>query len=81
MTPEQKARVSIDAPLTVGGCGDVERLPVPLPPVAEQARIVAEIDRHLPTISEVKAEVDSNLQRAHALRQATLANCFRSEVG
>ena len=56
--------------------GDVERLPVPLPPVAEQTRIVAEVDRHLSIIREVEAEVDANLQRAQALRQATLARAF-----
>lgn len=58
--------------------GDVERLPVPLPPVAEQARIVAEVDRHLSIIREVETEVDANLQRAQSLRQATLASAFGS---
>ena len=56
--------------------GDVERLPVPLPPVAEQTRIVAEVDRHLSIIREVETEVDTNLQRAQALRQATLVKAF-----
>ena len=59
--------------------GDVERLPVPLPPVAEQARIVAEVDRHLSIIREVEAEVDANLQRAQSLRQATLAKAIQGE--
>lgn len=59
--------------------GDVERLPVPLPPVAEQTRIVAEVDRHLSIIREVEAEVDTNLKRAQALRQATLARAFSVE--
>ncbi len=60
--------------------GDVERLPVPLPPVAEQMRIVAEVDRHLSIIREVEAEVDTNLQRAQALRQATLSRALTSQV-
>jgi type I restriction enzyme S subunit len=51
---------------------------VPLPPFAEQARIVAEVDRHRSIIREVEGEVDTNLQRAKALRQATLANVFQS---
>ncbi len=59
--------------------GDVERLPVPLPPAAEQARIVAEVDRYLSIIREVEAEIDANLQRAQALRQATLSKYFSSE--
>ena len=50
---------------------------VPLPPLAEQARIVAEVDRHLSIIREVEIEVDINLQRAQALRQATLSKKFR----
>lgn len=56
-----------------------EALPVALPPVAEQARIVAEIDRHMSIIREVEAEVDANLNRAQALRQATLAEAFSGE--
>ncbi|WP_158616801.1 restriction endonuclease subunit S [Acidovorax sp. FJL06] len=54
----------------------VRALPIALPPLAEQARIVAEVDRHLSIIREVEAEVDTNLQRAKSLRQATLARAF-----
>ena len=56
--------------------GIVKALPVCLPPMAEQTRIVAEVDRHLSIIREVEAEVDANLKRAQALRQATLAKAF-----
>ena len=52
------------------------RLFIVCPPLGEQARIVAEVDRHLSIIREVEAEVDTNLQRAQALRQATLAKAF-----
>jgi type I restriction enzyme S subunit len=51
-------------------------LAIALPPEGEQIRIVAEVDRHLSFIREVEAAVDTNLQRAQALRQATLANAF-----
>ena len=54
----------------------VRALPIALPPLAEQARIVAEVDRHLSIIREVEAEVDTKLKRAQALRQATLAKAF-----
>ena len=54
----------------------VRALPIALPPLAEQTRIVAEVDRHLSIIREVEAEVDANLKRAQALRQATLAKAF-----
>lgn len=48
----------------------------PLPPVAEQFRIVAEVDRRLSLVRGVDAEVDANLKRAQALRQATLQTAF-----
>ena len=54
----------------------VEQIPLPLPPLAEQVRIVTEVDRHLSIVREVEAEVDNNLKRAQALRQATLATAF-----
>ena len=50
--------------------------PVPLPPLAEQHRIVAEVDRRLSIVREVEAEVNANLKRAQALRQAVLARAF-----
>ncbi len=57
----------------------VRAVGVPLPPLPEQVRIVAEVDRHLSIIREVEAEVGTNLQRAQALRQATLARAFSVE--
>ena len=51
---------------------------VPLPPLAEQIRIVADVDRHLPIIREVETEVDVYLKRAQALRQSTLTKAFAS---
>ena len=54
----------------------VRSLPIALPPLAEQAQIVAEVDRHLSIVREVDAEIDTNLKRAQALRQATLARAF-----
>jgi len=55
----------------------LQALSVPLPPIAEQARIVAELDRHLSIIREVEAEVDANLQRAQALRNSVLQMQFK----
>ncbi|MEF8753458.1 MAG: restriction endonuclease subunit S [Accumulibacter sp.] len=53
--------------------------PFPLPPLDEQHRIVAEVDRRLSIVREVAAEVDANVKRAEALRQAVLAQAFSVE--
>ena len=54
----------------------IRQIRIPLPPLAEQHRIVAEVDRRLSIVREVEAEIDSNLMRAQALRQAVLAKAF-----
>ncbi len=54
----------------------VRAIRVPLPPLPEQHRIVAEVDRRLSIVREVESEVDANLKRAQALRQAVLARAF-----
>ncbi len=56
--------------------GKLSAFPVPLPPPGEQHRIVAEVDRLLSIAREAEAEVDANLKRAQALRQAVLAKSF-----
>jgi type I restriction enzyme S subunit len=49
---------------------------VPLPPLAEQHRIVAEVDRLLSIAREAEVEVETNLKRAQALRQTILSVAF-----
>jgi type I restriction enzyme S subunit len=71
LEPRLKGTTQKFAPL-----GLLRELPTVLPPFAEQARIVTEVDRNLSIIREVEAEVDTNLQRAHALRQSILAKAF-----
>jgi type I restriction enzyme, S subunit len=55
----------------------LNKLPVPLPPLAEQHRIVAEAERRLSVIKELESVVAANLKRAVRLRQAILHRVFR----
>lgn len=48
----------------------------PLPPCAEQTRIVAEVERRLSVVEELEATVAANLQRASRLRQSVLQRAF-----
>jgi type I restriction enzyme S subunit len=61
------------AHLSLGRLATVE---FPLPPTAEQNRIVLEVERRLSLVRTVEAEVDANLKRADRLRQAVLARSF-----
>jgi type I restriction enzyme S subunit len=58
------------------GMGKMRAFEIRIPPLTEQHRIVAEVDRRLSIVREVEAEVDANVKRAHALRQAILAKAF-----
>ena len=60
------------------GAEKFSAIPFPLPPLAEQTRIVAEVERRLSVVEELEATVAANLQRATRLRQAVLQNAFSS---
>src|SRR5256885_6658826 len=45
---------------------------IAVPPLAEQVRIVAEVERRLSVVEELGAVVTANLQRATRLRQSIL---------
>ena len=49
---------------------------IPLPPLDEQLRILAEVDRRLPIAHEIEAQMDANLRRAERLRQSILSRAF-----
>jgi type I restriction enzyme S subunit len=55
----------------------LKQLPIPIPPIAEQQRIVAEVERRLSVIDEMEAVVNANLQRAASLRQSILQRLFK----
>ena len=58
----------------------VERITIPLPPLAEQTRIVAEIERRLSLVEELEAVVSANLQCATRLRQSILQKAFTGHL-
>jgi type I restriction enzyme S subunit len=59
---------------------DVRMCAVPVPPVPEQHRIVAEVDRRLSLVLEVEGEVDADLTRADRLRQSILKQAFSGRL-
>ena len=56
-------------------------MPIPLPPLAEQRRIVAEVERRLSVIQQAEAAVEASLQRAERLRQSILKQGLLRPVG
>ena len=55
-------------------------IPIPLPPLAEQRRIVAEVERRLSVVQEVEAVIAANLARAERLRQSILKQAFEGKL-
>ncbi len=58
----------------------VEGIAIPLPPLTEQVRIVAEVERRLSVVEELEATLAANFQRAARLRQSTLQQAFIGEL-
>lgn len=50
--------------------------PIPLPPVVEQRRIVAEVDQHFSAIVAFEAAATASLRRADRLCQSVLTSCL-----
>ena len=55
----------------------IEKYPVPLPPIQEQKRIVATLDKAFAAIATAKANTEKNLQNARALFDSQLETLFR----
>jgi hypothetical protein len=66
-----------DEHLNKDNCNSV---PIPLPPLVEQTRIVAEVERRLSVVEELEAVVSANLQRATRLRQSVLQKAFTGKL-
>ena len=49
-------------------------------PLAQQTRIVAEVERRLSVVEELESVVTANLQRATSLRQSILQKAFTGQI-
>ena len=58
----------------------VSALPIPLPPLAEQRRIVPEVERRLSVVQQAEATVEASLARAERLRQSILKQAFSGRL-
>lgn len=83
-SPIGMAQVSAAASTTSGlytlSSGKVSRLPILLPSLQEQHRIVAEVERRLSVVERLEAAIDANLARAKRLRQAILKRAFEGRL-
>ena len=60
--------------------GIIENCEIPLPPFAEQQRIVQEIESRLSQAEAAEASIAEALQKTEALRQSILKKAFNGEL-
>ena len=59
---------------------DILSFVIPLPPITEQYRIVAEVERRLSVVAKVEAAVEAGLKRAARLRQTVFKRAFEGRL-
>lgn len=60
--------------------GKIRVFPVPLPPLAEQHRIVTEVERRLSICDKMEETISQSLQKAESLRQSILKRAFEGKL-
>jgi len=58
----------------------IRQISIAVPSLAEQRRIIAEVERRLSVVEELEAGVKANVQRAIRLRQSILQRAFEGKV-
>jgi type I restriction enzyme S subunit len=58
----------------------IRQIATKIPPLAEQTRIVVEVERRLSVVEGIEATVEANLKRAARLRQSVLQKAFTGEL-
>jgi len=74
---EQVATATTITYMNKSKCNSV---PVPLPPINEQKRIVEKIERRLSVANGIEQEFDQALARAEGLRQSILKRAFEGKL-
>lgn len=59
---------------------DIRSFIIPIPPLAEQHRIVAEVERRLSVADEIEKTVEQSLKQAQRLRQSILKKAFEGKL-
>ncbi len=59
---------------------DLSACIIPLPPLAEQRRIVSEVERRLSVMQQAESTVETSLARAERLRQSILKQAFSGRL-
>ena len=60
--------------------GDIEQLPVPLPPLAKQQKIVEEVEQLFSVADAVEKTIEENLKQAERLRHSILQKAFTGKL-
>ncbi|MBD2215128.1 restriction endonuclease subunit S [Nostoc linckia FACHB-104] len=58
----------------------LNKLPLEIPPLAEQKKIIEEVERILSVIDQLEKTIDANLKRAEKLRQTILKQAFEGKL-
>ena len=59
---------------------DVESLAIPVPPLEEQSRIVAAMERQLSLVDATAGQIDRGIRRSAVLRRSILEQAFSGKL-